>query len=84
LLKKLEYGVYDVIKYKYIKNNPNYEIGVIAVIHIFDSDLKWNPHIHDLVTKGAIDKEVNCWKTVNYISYPHLKNHAKSIIRYNK
>jgi len=59
LLNELQDGVYDVINCWYSKNNPNYEVGVIAVIHTFGSDLKWNPHVHALVTEGAIDKEIN-------------------------
>ena len=51
LLKELQDGVYDVIKYWYEKDKKvKYEIGVIAVIHTFGSDLKWNPHVYALVT----------------------------------
>jgi len=80
LLKELQDGVYDVINYWYSKNNPNYEVGVIAVIHTFGSDLKWNPHVHALVTEGAIDKDINWWKPVNYIPYPYLKKSWQKVL----
>jgi hypothetical protein len=39
LLKKLQAGVNEVIKYWYNKNKgSNYEAGVIALIHIFYGD----------------------------------------------
>lgn len=63
LLKELQDGVYEVIKYWYSKKKgSNFEVGVIAVLHTFGGDLKWNPHVHALVTEGAIDKNLKWWK----------------------
>lgn len=62
LLKELQDaldGVYEIISYWYSKNNLNYEVGVIAVLYIFGRDLKWNSHVHALVTEGAINKGIN-------------------------
>lgn len=74
LLKKLQDGVNEVIRYWYKKNKgSDYEVGIIAVIHTFGSDLKWNPHVHALVTDGGIDKKTNWWRPVEYIPYPYLK-----------
>ena len=74
LLKELQDGVNEVIKYWYNKKKgSNYEVGVIAVIHTFGGDLKWNPHVHALVTEGAVDKKTKWWKQVEYIPYPYLK-----------
>ena len=33
-----------------------YEVGIITTIHTFETDLGFNPHVHALVTEGAIDK----------------------------
>ncbi|WP_366208768.1 transposase [uncultured Clostridium sp.] len=30
----------------------------MAALHTFGGDLKWNPHVHALVTEGAIDKNL--------------------------
>lgn len=81
LLKELQDGVYNVINYWYNKNkNEKYEVGVIAVVHTFGRDLKWNPHVHALVTEGAINKETNWWKPVEYIPYPYLKKAWQKVL----
>lgn len=81
LLKELQDGVYDVIKYWYEKDKKvKYEVGVIAVIHTFGSDLKWNPHVHALVTEGAVNKEINWWKSVDYIPYEYLRKSWQRIL----
>ncbi|WP_159446802.1 transposase [Carboxydocella sp. ULO1] len=48
----------EVIHYWYREKGRKkvYEVGIIAVIHTFGRDLKFNPHVHVLVTEGAIDK----------------------------
>lgn len=47
-------------------------VGVITVIHTFGRDLKFNPHIHALITEGALDIHKE-WKKVEYISYEYLR-----------
>lgn len=57
-LTELSKEVANAFKYRY-KNKykkRELEVGVITVIHIFGRDLKFNPHVHALVTEGAIDK----------------------------
>lgn len=81
LLKELQDGVYEVIKYWYSKKKgSNFEVGVIAVLHTFGGDLKWNPHVHALVTEGAIDKNLKWWKSVEYIPYPYLKKAWQKVL----
>lgn len=81
LLKELQDGVYNVINYWYNRNKKNnFEVGVIAVVHTFGRDLKWNPHVHALVTEGAIDKRYNWWKSVDYIPYPFLKKAWQKVL----
>jgi hypothetical protein len=51
------------------KNVP----GVICAIHTFGRDLKWNPHVHMLITEGVIvDDEY--WKEIDFIPYEVLRN----------
>ncbi|KZL88456.1 IS91 family transposase [Clostridium magnum] len=81
LLKELQDGVYNVISHWYKKNkNCDYEVEVIAVIHTFGRDLKWNPHVHALVTEGAVDKNNKWWKSVEYIPYPFLKKAWQKVL----
>jgi hypothetical protein len=46
--------------------------GVITVVHTFGRSLDFNPHIHALVTEGALDKDKK-WKEVKYIPYDYLR-----------
>ena len=81
LLKELQDAVYNVISYWYKKNKKcDYEVGIIAVVHTFGRDLKWNPHIHALVTEGAIDRNNSWWKSVEYIPYPFLKKAWQKVL----
>ena len=50
-------------KIKVPKSSPDYftnsdiiHYGLITVIHTFGRDLKWNPHIHALVSLGGFTK----------------------------
>ena len=51
----------------------NYTPGFILVLHTFGRDLKWNPHIHCLVSEGGLSDN-NFWKTVNHFNYNYLRN----------
>lgn len=96
LLGELPRLVNKVIRYGFAKKNKSedYTPGIIAVIHTFGRDLKWNPHVHAIVTKGGIGKTQGFVKT-NFMSYPMLrkawqkllldmiKEHYKNNIRMN-
>lgn len=74
LIKDLSDKVADVIEYWYKKKSKtkDYKVGIIAVVHTFGRDMKFNPHVHALVTEGALDK-FNVWKQVSYIPYEYLR-----------
>lgn len=44
------HAVYGVVSSYY---QGSYEVGLIAVVHTFESDLKSNSHIHALFTEGG-------------------------------
>ncbi len=50
--------VHKIGKYskKYFTNSDILHYGLITVIHTFGRDLKWNPHIHAIVTLGGFNK----------------------------
>jgi hypothetical protein len=74
LLGELPRLVNKVIKYGFTKMNKSedYTPGIIAVIHTFGRDLKWNPHVHAIVTKGGIGKTRGFVK-INFMPYPMLR-----------
>lgn len=71
LLPKLAYEVIKLYFHKQSKKE-SYTPGVVAVIHTFGGDLKWNPHVHMLVTEGGVGESVD-WKQVNYFHYERLR-----------
>jgi len=46
--------------------------GVIAVLHTYGKDMKWNPHVHALVTEGGF-KQNGEWMDVNIFPYKMLR-----------
>lgn len=52
LLSELTRLLKKVIKYDFRKMNKSkgYTPGIIAVIHTFGIDLKWNPHVDAIVS----------------------------------
>ena len=46
--------------------------GFILTLHTFGRDLKWNPHIHCLITEGGMDEDSH-YKVINYINYETLR-----------
>lgn len=62
-------------KYK----SQNYIPGFIAVLHTYGRDMKWNPHIHTIVTEGAMGNS-NVFKKFDYISYDALRKRFQKIL----
>jgi len=46
--------------------------GVIAVLHTYGKDMKWNPHIHALVTEGGFKKNGE-WVDMKIFPYKMLR-----------
>ena len=62
LLNLLFRAAEDCIKFFFKKRAPRKKLtpGIVLVLHTFGKDLKWNPHIHCLVTEGASSNINNC------------------------
>lgn len=74
LLNILFSAVLDCIKYKFEQRAPlkKYTPGIISVLHTFGKDIKWNPHIHCLVTEGASSNLPNCPTNNIWINFVHF------------
>lgn len=59
------------------RKSENLKPGFIMVLHTFGRDLKWNPHIHCLLTEGGMTAQGH-YKHLNYINYERLR---KSFMR---
>jgi len=53
--------------------------GIIIVVHTFGGDLKFNPHIHALVTEGGLDKNGD-WQSITYFSYEALRKRWQHLV----
>ncbi|MDO4940038.1 MAG: transposase, partial [Lachnospiraceae bacterium] len=45
----------------------------ICVLHTFGRNLKWNPHIHCLISEGGIGKS-GTWKFKHHFNYKYLRD----------
>ena len=73
-------------KFKIPKSSPNYftnsdivNYGLITVIHTFGRDLKWNPHIHALVSLGGFTKNFT-FKKLDYFHVPSIAEQWKYLV----
>lgn len=46
--------------------------GFISTLHTFGRDLKWNPHIHMILTEGASGNHT-VWRTIKHIPFTMLR-----------
>lgn len=75
-LRKKKIGKYSQL---YFTNSDILHYGLITVIHTFGRDLKWNPHIHALVSLGEFTKQWK-WKKFDYFSVDVIANQWKFIV----
>lgn len=75
LLGLLFEAVQSVILRMFLKDNKSEKFtpGFICVLHTFGRDLKWNPHIHCLLSKGVIG-ESGLWRAKTHSNYTYLRN----------
>jgi len=52
---------------------------IITVIHTFGRDLKYNPHLHVLVTEGAMDAQRE-WYPLDWIPYEYLRKSWQKVV----
>ncbi len=50
------------------KKKIKLKIGMIQVLQTYGADMKWNPHVHCIVTEGGFDRQWN-WIHTYYIPY---------------
>lgn len=81
LLNCLFHAVRDVIIRMFYKLNKseNFTPGFICVLHTFGRDLKWNPHIHVLLSEGGAGN-YTIWRPVNYFNYTLLRNSFRTAL----
>lgn len=56
--------------------------GMVVGLHTFGRDLKWNPHIHMLLTEGAVGRFTK-WKDIHHIPFTMLRKRWQTTLLYN-
>lgn len=74
LLDCLFSSVSSVIMRMFHKDNKTEEFtpGFISVLHTFGRDLKWNPHIHCLISEGGCGNSGN-WRIKKHFNYTYMR-----------
>lgn len=75
LLNCLFSSVNSVVSRMFHKENKSelFTPGFICVLHTFGRDLKWNPHIHCLITEGGVGNSL-LWRHVKHFNYRYLRD----------
>ena len=75
LLHCLFHSVASVLSRMFFKLNKskNFTPGYIMVLHTFGRDLKWNPHIHCLISEGGYSDD-GFWRHITHFNYTYLRN----------
>ena len=75
LLDCLFHSVNSVITRMFYKMNKSkiFTPGFIMFLHTFGRDLKWNPHIHCLISEGGYSDD-GFWRNVKHFDYTFLRN----------
>lgn len=53
--------------------------GFICVLHTFGRDLKWNPHIHCILSEGGFDKN-GFWRSVTHFNYKYFRKAFQTVL----
>ena len=81
LLNILFHSVRDVVLRMFFKMNKreHFTPGFICVLHTFGRDLKWNPHIHALISD--LHSERSFWKSFRKFFLNLLRNSKTNYIK---
>lgn len=68
---------------EWCRDQAGYIPGIVMIMHTFGSDLKWNPHIHMLMTEGGLSLDRDRWIYNTFIPWNVLKSRWKyHVVKY--
>ena len=81
LLNLLFQSVQEVVlrMFSKINKSENFTPGFICVLHTFGRDLKWNPHIHTLISEGA-SGNITPWRSIKYFNFTFLRRAFQKVL----
>jgi hypothetical protein len=62
-----------------LNKSENFTPGFICVLHTFGRDLKWNPHIHALISEGGAGN-FTPWRNIKHFDYTFLRNSFRKVL----
>lgn len=62
-----------------LNKSEDFKPGFISTLHTFGRDMKWNPHIHMLLTEGASGTKT-VWRKVKHIPFNMLRKRWQTTI----
>ena len=65
-----------------LNKSQYFKPGIICALHTFGRDLKWNPHIHMLISEGASGNSI-VWKDFHHFPYLMLRKKWQSTLLAN-
>lgn len=60
----------------------NFTPGIVNALHTFCRDLKWNPHIHMLVSEGAAGNTI-AWRKFHFFPFTMLRKKWQTTLLFN-
>jgi hypothetical protein len=81
LLDCLFSSVNNVVSRMFHKDNKteSFTPGFICVLHTFGRDLKWNPHVHCLISEGGIGNS-GLWRRKKHFNYAMLRYSFQTVL----
>ena len=67
-----EYIQYVLRMFSKLNKSENFTPGFICVLNTFGRDLKWNPHIHALISEGGAGK-FTPWRPITHFDFDFLR-----------
>lgn len=69
ILQRIFTDYYEEMIYTLHRFTPKF----IMLLHTFGRDLKWNPHIHCLISEGGYSNN-GFWRNVSHFNYTYLRS----------
>lgn len=65
-----------------LNKKEQFTAGMVVALHTFGRDLKWNPHIHMLVTEGAVGNFTK-WRKIKFFPFTMLRKRWQATLTAN-
>lgn len=64
---------------KNLNKKEEFTPGIVTVIHTFGRDIKWNPHVHMMITEGG-KGNITEWRHIRHFPYEALRKRWQKVL----